>query len=132
LKQDFPESKATMLRPAMLALLSGLILTVSAATSSAANFLELGQRPSKETILSIGRVPVKKNISLDLGGIRTGEAQLPPAPLSRSERMALRSRMAVSRQRDVSNARRQRVAQKQTPFDEDEFPVDENGEAIFE
>ena len=123
-----------MFKPAMLALSTGLILTVTGASGNDSSFLELGQKPIKETIQSIGTTPEQKIISLELGSIRTGEAQLPPPLLTRADRMALRARLGVSRQKDVSNARRQRAVdtRREARFDEDEFLTDENGEAILE
>ena len=126
--------KAIMFRPAMLALSTGLILTANIASGNAASFLELGQQTPKDTILSIGTTPEPKTISLNLGSLRTGEAQLPPPPLTRAERMALRARMGVTRQQDVSNARRPTAVRvnRDASFDEDEFQVDEDGEPVPE
>jgi len=99
----------------------------------ASSLLELGKSSSKKTIVSIGSVPEKKAIPLNLGLLRTDEAQLPPPPLTRQERMMLRAKRAVSRQTAVTNARRQRVAQRQDEYDEtEEFPVDGNGDPILE
>ncbi len=100
----------------------------------ASGLLELGNNPSKDTILAIGSAPAKKIIPLNLGTLRTEEAKLPPAPLTRSQRMALRAKKAASRQHQVTNARRrQRVAQQQVEFDQDEgFAMDGNGEPIME
>ena len=72
----------------------------------ASNMLELGAKPKETSILAIGTVPVQKKIPLSLGGLRTEEAALPPLPLTREERMALRAKHAASRQRAVTNARR--------------------------
>lgn len=104
--------------------------------AAASGMLELGVKKQTETILTIGTAPPKKKIELDLGNLRTREAQLPPAPLTRTERMALRAKRAVARQRQVSNARRHRRENKPaTPeaYDESEgFPVDGNGEPVLE
>ncbi|MGI9365356.1 MAG: hypothetical protein ACR2O8_09255 [Rhizobiaceae bacterium] len=106
------------------------------AHANEAGMLELGKKPEKETILAIGSTAPKKKIELDLGALRTDEATLPPAPLTRSERMALRARLAVSRQKAVSNARRRQPLDRspvnRDDFDQDIFAVDENGEPIME
>lgn len=104
--------------------------------SNEAGMLELGKRPEKETILPIGSTAPKRKIELNLGALRTDEVTLPPAPLTRSERMALRARLAVSRQKAVSNARRRQPLDRspvnRDDFDQDIFAVDENGEPIME
>ncbi|NKB53878.1 MAG: hypothetical protein GKR97_16965 [Rhizobiaceae bacterium] len=123
-----------MTRPALIVPMLSLTLILAAVPVHASSLLELGKKPSKETIVSIGSAPIKKNIPLNLGDLRTVEAKLPPAPLTRSQRMALRAKKAASRQQQVTNARRrQRVAQQQVEYDEDEgFAVDGIGEPIME
>ena len=121
-----------MTRLVISGLLTGLMLIPASAPLHAEGLLELESKPSKKTIVAIGSVPDKKIIPLNLGSLRTSHAQLPPAPLTRSERMMLRAKRAVSRQKAVTNARRQRVAQRQGDFDQDEFPVDGSGEPVME
>ncbi|MEP1207225.1 MAG: hypothetical protein ABJM29_06610 [Rhizobiaceae bacterium] len=121
-----------MTRFAISGLLTSLMLILASAPLHAEGMLELKSKTSKQTIVPIGTAPKKKIIPLKLGSLRTSEAQLPAAPLTRSERMMLRAKRAVSRQKAVTNARRQRVAQRQTDFDQDEFPVDGSGEPVME
>ena len=117
-----------------------VVLTLASAPAPASGLLELGSKPSKDTIVPIGRAPEKKSITLDLGSLRTREAQLPPAPLTRGERMMLRAKRAMSRQQAVSNARRHRVSHQpnrrvneELEYDETEgFPVDSNGDPVME
>ena len=127
-----------MMRNILCVPMSGLLVIGMnlPATANEAGMLELGKRPEKETILSIGSTAPKRKIELDLGALRTEEANLPPAPLTRSERMALRARLAVSRQNAVSNARRRhpvnRASSSRDDFDQDTFAVDAAGEPIME
>lgn len=128
-----------MLNPARQALLYGFLLTAWPAMGQESGLLELGTKPTKDTIVPIGTVPSKKTIPLNLGTLRTEEAKLPPAPLTRSERQALRAKRAMSRQRAVGNASRQRMAQRQQqPVREAEYDLDEqiplgaDGEPVLE
>jgi hypothetical protein len=130
-----------MVKPVKLAVFCGLILATLPVSAQETGLLELGVTPPKDTIVPIGSVPPKKVIALDLGALRTDEAQLPAAPLTRSQRMALRAKKAMSRQRAVSNASRQRVARRQRQqrppedvmYDQDEgFPMGPDGEPILE
>ena len=113
-----------------------MLISLSIGQATANGVLELGTKSPDQTIVAIGSVPEKKKIQLELGGLRTREAQLPPAPLTRNERMALRAKRAVDRQRQVSNARRHRPPPPPPSgdlYDESEgFPVDGNGEPILE
>ena len=117
-----------------------LALMCSSVPAHASGLLELGSKPAKQTIVPIGKAPEKQSISLNLGSLRTREAQLPPAPLTRSERMMLRAKRAMSRQRAVTNARRQRVSHQpnrrvdqEVEYDETEgFPLDSNGDPVME
>lgn len=129
-----------MLKHVKLAMIFLLVLWALPASAQQTGLLELGAKKSKDTIVPIGTVPPKKVIPLDLGALRTEEAQLPPAPLTRSQRMALRAKRAMSRQRAVSTASRQRVAERhqQPPpkepdydFDE-EVPLGSDGEPVLE
>ena len=118
------------------ALMGFMLATLCQTVAAASGMLELGVKKQSETILTIGTAPPKKKIELDLGSLRTRDAQLPPAPLTRTERMALRAKRAVARQRQVSNARRHRQESRPTApeaYDESEgFPVDGNGEPVLE
>ena len=117
-----------------------MVLASASAPAHATGLVELGSKPAKKTIVPIGRAPEKKSISLDLGSLRTREAQLPPPPLTRRERMMLRAERAMSRQQAVTNARRQRVSHQpnrrvneEVEYDETEgFPVDSNGDPVME
>ena len=117
-----------------------LVLMCASVPVQASGLLELGSKPAKETIVPIGKTPEKRSISLDLGSLRTREAQLPPAPLTRSERMMLRAKRAMSRQQAVTDARRQRISHQpnrrtdqEVEYDETEgFPIDSNGDPVME
>ena len=127
-------------RRVKLAVILGLAAFGLPASAQENGLLELGTKPPKNTIVPIGSAPAKKTIPLKLGALRTEEAKLPPAPLTRSERMALRAKRAMSRQRAVSNASRQRVAErhrqpppKEAVYDaQEEIPVGANGDPILE
>ena len=129
-----------MFKLANLALIFSVVLWVLPASAQQAGMLELGTKKTKDTIVPIGTVPQKKTIPLKLGALRTEEAQLPPAPLTRSQRMALRAKRAMSRQRAVSNANRQRVAErhrqpppKEAEYDfDEEIPLGSDGEPVLE
>lgn len=127
-----------MTRSAILASLAALALISESQTAQSGSMLELGTKTAKETIVPIGTVPEKKIIPLKLGSLRTDEAKLPPPPLTRSERMMLRAKRAVSRQQEVTKASRQRVAQNRVAQNRDEydetedFPVDANGDPVME
>ena len=129
-----------MLKHVKLAMIFVLVLWALPASAQQNGLLELGSKKSKNTIVPIGTVPPKKTIPLNLGALRTEEAQLPPAPLTRSQRMALRAKRAMSRQRAVSNANRQRVAErhrrpppKEADYDfDEEIPLGSDGEPVLE
>lgn len=74
--------------------------------AQAAGIQELGAPTSKTTLLSLGTAPEKKNIVLNLGELRTGEAELPPGPLSLADRARLRARLAAERQSRINVAAR--------------------------
>ena len=128
-----------MMNPARMAVVCGILLCASPVSAQENGLLLLGTSKSKDTIVPIGSAPPKKTIPLDLGSLRTEEVQLPPAPLTRSERMALRAKRAMSRQRAVSNASRNRVAQRrqQPPKDveydlDEQMPLGADGQPILE
>ena len=129
-----------MLNAAKLVLIFSIVLWGLPASAQQNGMLELGTKKSKNTIVPIGTVPPKKTIPLKLGALRTEEAQLPPAPLTRSQRMALRAKRAMSRQRAVLNANRQRVAErhrrpppKEPEYDfDEEIPLGSDGEPVLE
>lgn len=128
-----------MLKAVKLAVICGFLLGALPASAEQAGLLELGTKSTKDTIVPIGSVPAKKIIPLNLGSLRTDEAQLPPAPLTRSQRMALRAKRAVSRQRAVGDARRSRnVSRSQKPPQNVEYDLDEeapmgsDGEPVLE
>lgn len=70
----------------------GMVSTAYAADGTITNI----GGANKGSIEKVGKVPVKKKIVLDLGGLRTVEAQLPKKPLSYEERMALRIKRAAA------------------------------------
>ncbi|MEP0941649.1 MAG: hypothetical protein ABJH63_16665 [Rhizobiaceae bacterium] len=128
-----------MLNAVKLAVICGLLLCTLPASAEQTGLLELGTKSTKDTIVPIGSVPAKKIIPLELGSLRTEEAQLPPAPLTRSQRMALRAKRAVSRQRAVGEARRSRNTSRshkppqKVEYDMDEeIPMGSNGEPVLE
>lgn len=93
---------------AMQGLRMGLIAVgvLVASGANANNLLTLDNAAKGQTIESIGVVPEKKEKNLKLGVLRTREAQLPGGLLSLEDRMRLRAKRALSRQREVSFARR--------------------------
>lgn len=129
-----------MFKLARLTLIFSVVLWVLPVSAQQSGMLELGAKKPKDTIVPIGTVPPKKIIPLNLGALRTEEAQLPPAPLTRTQRMALRAKRAMSRQRAVSNASRQPLAQrhrqppqKEANYDlDEEIPMGSDGEPVLE
>ncbi len=109
-------------------------LATMSVPASATTILELSKKPGSKTILNIGTAPPEKKTPLNLGALRTREAQLPAAPLSRSQRMTLRAKMAVDRQRAVQHARRERKVIKREHDDEfdEEIAIDEFGQPYME
>lgn len=113
------------------------LYAASATTASASNLLELGGAKKEETILAIGSAPVKKIKPLDLGELRTGDAQLPGGLLSRSERMSLRARLALKRQEEVSRAsrareeRNQQFEQARSSASSDQSPPPPDTEVVY-
>ena len=78
-------------------------------SAMAANTIVQLKTPKKSPIKSIGVVPVKKHVPLQLGSIRNDEPELPTISTLKS-RMKKRLRMAHQRQRSVSSAKRSRNA----------------------
>jgi hypothetical protein len=90
-------------------------LGLSAALSNSAlasSYLELGVSKKSSTITTIGKAPDKEKKNLKLGVLRTREARLPNGVLSLEDRMRLRAKRAVSRQKAVTEARRPDDADK--------------------
>lgn len=81
-----------------------LMIVHSHSAYAANTIVQLGT-PKKSPIKSIGVVPVKKHIPLQLGTIRNDEAELPTTSTLKS-RMKKRLRMAHQRQRSVGSAKR--------------------------
>lgn len=69
-------------------------------------------KPKSKNIVAIGRVPPKRKVVLQLGALRTDEASLPARKKSLKERMELRRKRALQRQRNVTNASRDRSRQQ--------------------
>ena len=85
---------------------SALMLTIlSGHSAMAADTIVLLDAPEKSPIKSIGIVPEKKLVELDLGELRNEEAELPFTSTVKS-RMKKRLRIARQRQRSVGSAKR--------------------------
>lgn len=120
---------------AFCVLLVGLMAT--SVPTLASNILELGKSTRDNSIVTLGTAPPKKITQLDLGGLRTREAQLPAAPLTRSQRMTVRAKLAIRRQEAVRNAVRERkVIRRKREGDaegeEPEIAINEFGEPYME
>ena len=123
---------------------AALIFSGLVSISHASNLVQLDKKPASKTIVAIGTVPEPKKVPLDLGPLRTGEPKLPGGVLTRQERMELRARRALERQRQVTRASRKRVTRRsagptkkrriQPPsYDgEVEVALDENGQPTME
>lgn len=81
-----------------------LMILHSHSAMAANTIVELG-KPSGNPIKSIGAVPVKKFVPLELGSIRNDEPELPISSTLKS-RMKKRLRMAHKRQSQVGVAKR--------------------------
>ena len=101
----------------------------------ASSIQELGKPAASGSIQTIGVVPVKKQIVLELGELRTKEAKLPQPRLTLAERNLKRSRMALARQEAVTNASRDRLKRMygrqndEDDEDEDDGPPEFDGES---
>lgn len=82
-----------------------MALTMSSGVNAAGNVLELPTTQSGK-LETIGTVPPKRFIDLDLGKLRTRDARLPGGMLTVKDRERLRARQAIERQEAVSEARR--------------------------
>lgn len=91
-------------------------LMYSATVAAAASGIqELGTPSNGSSLLSLGKEPEKKAITLNLGALRLGEAKLPPGPLTLAQRNQMRIRAAVQIEDAVSRARRDRLANRNAP-----------------
>lgn len=120
-------------RVLILCMLTTLSVPVDAVAETS-TILMLGNTTDNESILSIGSAPIKKKKELELGILRTREAELPGGLLTLADRMKLRAKRGLARQRAVGNARR-----KQPPVQnfadnrgENEILHDDSGQPVME
>ena len=123
-------------------LICALLLTSISATSAlASSLITLGGAKADKTISTIGTAPVKKIKPLNLGKLRTREAQLPGGLLTLADRMKLRAKRARTRQKAVtfaSRSKRHRDAKKAEkkararPREQDEVVLNDRDEPVLQ
>ena len=96
-----------MMKQTIYALTFGLA-SIWVSQASANSVQTLKSKSKSDTILALGKAPIKKKKALNLGELRTREARLPNGILTLEDRMKLRVNQALKRQQAVTNASRKR------------------------
>lgn len=94
-----------MKRSTVWVLVCGLAATFETTPVYGSNFVKL-DRNGTQKLQTIGRVPPKRKKELNLGPLRTADAELPGGVRSFEERMKMRVQRALERKSAVSNALR--------------------------
>ncbi|MEM1316989.1 MAG: hypothetical protein AAGF29_01850 [Pseudomonadota bacterium] len=108
----------------------GFFVACLPAAASGSSYMTIGLPDKEKAVTAIGVAPEKETIELNLGGLRTGEAQLPGGSTTLRERMEMRARLREKRQMAVTMATREPVSTDNG--DQQSLPVSADGGTQFD